>query len=278
MVWLKWIFFPQPNASGGLNVGGDKLTATGQDDMLNLLLDVDNIVASAAGVPGLFGVSADVAGVSLGYDIINFQMGPTIDLQQDFELEPTLMVELVFDQLVEIGGQLVSSIQTAWNELPDITFFAPTTMVTPTFFLQANLLNQTLLDFDLEMFLDLLQITLDHDLLPDPIQIGIGNILSLGIDLFDSPNLYEKLFSLQGFNIQIGDSFAINLGSDSILPSSLIALSADNPIVLREISATEEIPVPATVLLLILGLGLIVLRRPARISVNPTGSLLRLAA
>ena len=35
----------------------------------------------------------------VGFDIINVEMGPTIDLRQEFELSPTLLVSLLFDQM-----------------------------------------------------------------------------------------------------------------------------------------------------------------------------------
>ncbi len=248
------LHLPQPDASGGLDATTSTLKASGQDDLLDLFLDVDNIIATAAGVPGLFGTSVTVAGVDLGYDIIDLQMGPTIDLQQDFELDPTLWVSLAFDEAVEIGGSLVTEWESAWDLLPDITFLAAETLVTPTFFLDATLMNETLLDFDLEFIIDLLQITYGFDLLNIEGSIGIGNVLNEGVDLFDSPAFYSKLFDLQGWDLQIGDSFLISLGSASLPPSDRQALSAINPIVLPAI--TGEIPVPASVLLVLLGLPL----------------------
>lgn len=266
------LYLPQPNASGGLDTNTNTLKAHGQDDLADLILDLDNIVATAAGVPGLFG--GDLPSLSIGeldvgnfgFDIINVGMGPTIDLVQDFELDPTLWVNLAFDTAVEIGGELVDEITSAWDLLPDITFLANATTVTPTFFLDVDLLNQTLLDFDLDFIIDLLQITYDFPLLQPIIGddsngvIGIGNVLNQGIDLFQSPNLYSLLFDLQGFNLQIGDSFVIALGSESLLPTSRTARSAVNTIILPEISA--DVPEAGTVFLLMAGLfGLYGLRR-----------------
>lgn len=256
---------PQPNASGGLNADGTKLTASGQDDFVDLILDVDNIVATSAGAPGLFGseTSFGTKGfeATLGFDIINVEMGPTIDLKQDFELSPTLWVSLIFDEAVEILGELVTFWQSPWDLLPDIKFLSDSTRVTPTFFLFAELLNETLLDFDLEFFIDLLQITFDFDIPLTTNDIhetfGIGNVLSQGVDLFESPNLFEKLFDLQGFNAQQGESFVINLGAPSAFSFLPAAFDLDNPIELQEISASEEVPVPGTLLLLAIGLLLI---------------------
>ena len=204
------LHFPQPDASGGLDPTSQTLKASGQDDLLDLIVDLDNVVATAAGLPGLFGKSFDVGPGEVGFDIINVEMGPTIDLKQDFELNPTLFVELVFDQAVLIGGQLVTEIISAWDLLPDITFLSDTTTVTPTFFLDAELLNETLLDFDLQFTIDLLQIFWDFGILGED-SIGIGNILDQAIDLFQSPNLFSNLFPLGGFNLLVGREFHYRL-------------------------------------------------------------------
>lgn len=261
------LHLPQPDATGGLDTTTNTLKAHGQDDLVDLILDVDNIVATAAGVPGLFGgdlPSLKIGNLevgSFGFDIINVGMGPTIDLVQDFELNPTLYVNLSFDEDVEIAGQLVDEITSAWDLLPDIKFLSGLTTVTPTFFLDVDLLNQTLLDFDLDFIIDLLQITYDFPLLNLDGKLGIGNVLSQGVDLFSSPNLYEKLFDLQGFNLQIGESFAIALGADSTLPASRAAFSAVNQIVLAEIPADADVPEAGTVFLFLAGFGVLFLVR-----------------
>ena len=249
---------PQPNASGGLDATTQTLKATGQDDLVDLILDVDNIVATAAGVPGLFGSSLDIPVLgSVGYDIINVSMGPTIDIIQDFELDPTLFVTLVFDQLVNIGGQIVDTFTSAWDLLPDITFLSDRTTVTPTFFVAATMLSQTLLDFDLNFGIDLLQIFYNFGALGSD-TVGVGNVLDKGVDLFQSPNLYEKLFALQGFNISRGDSFVVDFINGSSGPLSALGASDINPIVLAGVSNTTAIPEPGSLLLVILALGALV--------------------
>jgi hypothetical protein len=144
--------------------------------------------------------------------------------------------------------------------LPDIKFLSDLTTLTPTFSLQASLLNETLVDFDLEFIIDLLQIKFAVPLLNIDDSIGIGNVLNEGIDLFESPNLFSNLFDLRGFNAQLGDSFVINLGGESTAPARLAAASVANPIVLAAIAG--GVPVADTVLLLFAGLGgLYALRR-----------------
>ena len=246
------LHLPQPNASGGLDAASGKLTATGQDDLADLILDLDNIVATAAGVPGLFGSSFDIPLLgSVGYDIINVEMGPTIDLKQEFELEPTLYVDLVFDRAVMIGGNIVTAFRSAWDFLPSITFLDDITTVTPTFFLEASLLNRTLLDFDLAFGIDLLQVFYDFGLLGEG-QFGIGNVLNRAVDLFQSPALFSSLFGLGGFNLQVGDSFVIDFVSGARGPATSVALTAFDEIALP--SNPNVVPEPTTILLLALAL------------------------
>jgi hypothetical protein len=256
------LYLPQPDASGGLDSNGEKLTATGQDDLLDLFLDVDNIIASAAGVPGLFGSDFDIGLGSAGFDIIDVQMGPTIDLKQEFELDPTLFVSLDFDQAVQIGGELVTTLVSAWDLLPDITFLSDVTTVTPTFFVQADLTNRTLLDFDLEFLIDLLQVSFDFGLLGNG-SFGIGNVLAQGIDLFDSPDLFNSLFALGGFNLQVGESFVIDFLLGPTAPSTAFVQSAVNEIVAQ--ANPNAVSESDTALLLLLGLaGLYSSRRSLR--------------
>lgn len=260
------LYLPAPNASGGLDGTGQKLKATGQDDLFDLDLDLDNIVATAAGVPGLFGSGVDIPVLgNVSYDIIDVQMGPHVDLQQDFELDPTLYVSLVFDKAVEIGGQLVTSLVTAWDQLPAIRFIDDITRVTPTFFVQADLRNQTLLDFDLNFLIDLLQIQYDFGLFGDG-HFGIGNVLDSSIDLFDTPAFYDKLFQLNGFNLQIGDSFLIDFTNGSSGPANTFATSAENPIVL--VANPNSVPEPGTVMLVLLGLGGLAYLRTPKVKVR----------
>ena len=271
------LHLPQPNAGGGLDVPSQKLKAAGQDDLVDLILDVDNIVANSAGVPGLFGSSLDVPFGGVDFDIINVEMGPTIDLKQEFELDPTLFVSLAFDKAVKIGDTAVTQLVSAWDQLPAITFLDDVTTVTPTFFVQADLLNKTLLDFDLQFGIDLLQITYDFGLIAGV--LGIGNVLNEAVDLFESPDLYSKLFPLAGFNVEIGESFIVDFISGSTGPASSDARSAINQIVLP---GDVTIPEPGTMILLLLGLcGVYFSCRRSRRDVSRRisfGSAVRLAA
>jgi len=168
-------------------------------------------------------------------------------LALNFELDPTLFVSLDFDQAVQIGGELVTTLVSAWDLLPDITFLSDVTAVTPTFFMQADLTNRTLLDFDL----------LGEG------SFGIGNVLAQGIDLFDSPDLFNSLFALGGFSLQVGESFVIDFLTGPSAPSTTFVQSAVNEIVAQ--ANPSSVSESDTAVLLLLGLaGLYASRRSPR--------------
>ena len=255
------LHLPQPDASGGLDTTTGTLKASAQDDLVDLNVDVDAAVSLAVtgGITtDAFGFSVPIGNVgSVGYDVIDVNIGPSIDLRQNFELDPTLFVQLVFDKAVMVAGELVTELISAWDLLPDIFFLDDVTTVTPTFFVDADLRNETLLDFDLDFMVDLLQI--NFDLLGFERQFGIGNILDGSIDLFRSPDLFDNLFSLQGFNLQLGDSFVIDFLGGSSTPSDVAARSAVNPI---EKIKLASIPEPGVFALFLIGLcGIAALRR-----------------
>lgn len=252
---------PQPDASGGLDASTGTLKASGSDDLVDLILDLDNIVATSAGVPGLFGSSADLGPLSLGFDIINVGMGPTIDLVQDFELDPTLFVSFLFDEAVEVGGNVVTELVSQWDALPDITFLSDTTTVSPTFFLQADLHNATSLDFDLEFLVDLLQVNYSAPLFGSG-SFGIGNVLDQGVDLFASPAFFDSIFSLGGFNLQVADSFVVDFVNGVSGPASRLARSAVNQIIDAPVA---QVSAPGSTALLLLGItGLLIVTRSGR--------------
>lgn len=248
------LFLPQPDANGGLDTDTDTLKASAQDDLVDLNVDIDAAASLAvtAGVTGnAFGFEVPIGNFGgVSYDLIDARIIPSIDLRQDFELDPTLFVQIAFDKAVMVGGELVTELISAWDLLPDIHFLDDVTTVTPTFFLDASLRNETLLDFDLDFLIDLLQI--DFELLGFERRFGIGNVLSQGVDLFQSPNLFDSVFPLQGFDLQIGDSFIVDFLSGSSAPDSVAALSAENPI---EEFVSAQVPEPGTLAMLLIGLG-----------------------
>ncbi|MDD9927441.1 MAG: PEP-CTERM sorting domain-containing protein [Rhodospirillaceae bacterium] len=255
------LHLPQPDASGGLDTATGTLKASAQDDLVDLNVDVDAAVSLAVtgGITtNAFGFEVPIGNVGS----VGLQIGPSIDLRQDFELDPTLFVQLVFDKAVMVAGELVTELISAWDLLPDILFLDDVTTVTPTFFVDAELQNNTLLDFDLDFLVDLLQI--NFDLLGFDRQFGIGNVLEQSVDLFQSPDLFSNLFSLQGFDLQLGESFVVDFLAGSTAPDDVAARSAVNPIEKIDLASVPE---PGAIAIFLTGLGgLVMIRRRTTIS------------
>ena len=103
------LFLPQPDATYD-GTDGTSLVASGQDDLINVGIDLDNIVSLAAtqgATQNLYGGSLDLGFGSINWDFIDVDLGPALDLRQEFTLTPTLMVDLLFSRPVEYLGDMV---------------------------------------------------------------------------------------------------------------------------------------------------------------------------
>lgn len=193
---------PQPNASGGLD-GDGTVRAAAQDDLVDFLVDVDNIVSlGLTGTPNLFGAELDMGAIgTVSFDLVDVDMGPTLDLRQAFEFTPSLYVDLAFSQPVDVlGFGRVSELKDVLlDSLPDFAFDVGQTLITPTLFLGyeasgqvqrgVQLMNELFLDLDGTLRVDVLDGTFSFLNLFD-LNFGIGNVFDESIDLFTSPALF----------------------------------------------------------------------------------------
>lgn len=235
-------YLPEPNTSGGVNAAGTMLTSTGEDDLLDLSIDLDNIISLASiGTGGLFGGGEDLGGgFSLSYDLINVEFGPQLNLVQSFEFTPTLFVDLEFSNLVNVTGYgLVNSLHgIAWDLLPTMAFQGGTTVVTPTFYLGTTiggqffenagaLFNQLFLDIDGNIRVDLLQATFGTPF--GNLNLGVGNLIDESFDLFTTPALFGSRFAMTGFDPIAGAAFNVVVpapGTLFLLCSGIILIAA----------------------------------------------------
>jgi hypothetical protein len=235
-------YLPQPNTSGGLNAAGTMLTSSAQDDLLDVSLDVDNLLSIALlGTGGLFGGGEDLGGgFSLSYDLINVEMGPQINLVQSFEFTPTLFVDLMFSNPVNVTGfgMVTSLAGLVWDDLPTMAFDGGITTVTPTFYLGAQigseffanageLFNQLFLDIDGNVRVDLLQAAFGTPF--GDLSIGIGNLFDHTFDIFTTPAIFASRFAMAGFEPIIGASFTVMVptpGTLLLLGSALMLIGA----------------------------------------------------
>lgn len=221
-------YLPNPNADGGLDTNSDsagylkKVQASGQDDLLDLFVDVDNIVSlGLTGTPYAFGGELELGALGgIGFNLLNVEMGPTIDLKQEFEFTPTLYVDLDFSQPVDVLGlgNVTQASNLLFDNLPQLAFMEGETWITPTLFLGyeqngtilrgVELLNELFLDVDGELKVDVLDATFSLLSIWD-FDLGIGNIFHDSLNLFTTPAIYSNLFGMGGFQDITLDRFLV---------------------------------------------------------------------
>lgn len=245
------VFVPDIATTGAGS--GVPVTSSGRDDLLSAQFDIDGAATLFGGLPPL-GLNFDlidlpVFKVSASFDLIDVDAGPVLGLTQDFEFTPTLMASLAFSNPVEISGLqgLHDSWTGRWNSLPDFAI-TDTTTFTPTFWLDALLKNDMGLDLGLVGTLDLLKLGATAsvggvDLLKFN-ALTLNNLLGIGNELFNTPkvgfSVYDTTFALGGFNRIAGTPFTLSIA--------------------------DQVPEPATVVLLLAGLLALQLGRRNRIS------------
>lgn len=250
---------------------GVKVTSSGRDDFLSAQLDIDGAATMFAGLPpaglnfDLIDIGVFKVGASL--DLIDVDAGPVVGITQDFEFVPTLMVDLAFNNPVQIDG--FANPQTSWtglwDALPDFAIFGETTF-TPTFWLEAMLRNDLGIDLGLVGTLDVLKFGATASVGPVDLlnfnPISLNHLLGLSNELFRTPtvgfSVYDNMFALGGFNTVAGQPFTLRIGQPPVV-------GGDNGQTIPPGGVTGQVPGPGSFWLLMLGL-LAVFKRPNRLA------------
>ena len=255
------VFVPDIATAG--TGSGVPVTSSGRDDLLSLQLDLDAAATLFGGLPPLGGnldlFDAGPIKLSVSFDLIDVDAGPVLGLTQDFEFTPTLMVDILFSNPVQVDGLGMRDNWTGeWSDLPQFAI-TDTTTFTPTFWLDALLKNDMGLDLGLVGTLDLLKLGATasvggFDLL-DFNPISLNNLLGIGNELFKTPkvgfSVYDTTFELGGFNRLAGTPFTLSIGTQEQGSGT---------------AGDAQVPEPSTVGLLLAGLLALQLGRRSRVS------------
>lgn len=229
---------PNIATSGGQAPGTGKLTSHGRDDFITATLDLDGAATLMGGLPptGVNFTLIDALGIKLGgsVSLIDVDAGPVLGLTQDFELVPTLMVDLAFSNPVQIAGMADPqwSWSGRWDRLPDIAL-SETTVFTPTFWIEAMLKNQFGIDLGLVGTMDLLKLSATGsagglDLLNFG-PLTLNDLLGIDNTLFETGkkrfSVFDNVFALEGFNTVEAAAFTIAVGSSVAEPGLLWLLA-----------------------------------------------------
>lgn len=226
---------PDIATTGGLS--GNAVKSNGRSDVLTAKVDLDGVAAMAGFPPTGIGVDLIDAGgfkVSAKFDALDVKAGPDLGLRQDFELSPTLMVNLAFSDPVMLKGFATpqQSWTGRWSDLPEMAL-SRTTTFTPTYWLDASLKNTLGIDLGLSGTMDILKFTFGAsaggvDIIgTNP--ISLNTLLGLGNTLFATNKLYYPVsnasFGLRGFNTVAGATFTVTVPEPGTVFLFLVGLT-----------------------------------------------------
>ena len=252
-----------PDIATNGNKLGSSITSDGRDDVLTAHIDLDGVATFAAGLPPL-GAKLDLidaGGIKLqaSLDLIDVDAGPVLGVTQDFELIPTLMVDLNFSNAIEIAGLsgAVSSWSGLWTDLPSF-LLKETTTFAPEFWVDAKLKNDFGLDLGLTGTMDLMKLGAKGAAggvsLLDFGPISFNTLFDIDNELFSTDKLgisiYDDMFSFGGFNRIMGQEFTLFV--DDVNQGRLIS----------------QVNEPTTLILFIISLLLIINYRKVKSNIN----------
>ncbi len=213
---------PISATAGNFNVftngalSGGSVTGTGSETLVTVTLDIDQLIVGSAALGQSIAHDWGPIDYDLGYDVVDVNASLDIDLEQNFQVDAELMVQLVFSEDVLLDGIGTTNIFVgALSSIPNITIFADAVDVTPTFFVDATLFNDTGLSF---------LGSLNTTILEAHANIGwdiVGNTGSRGYNIgpvyqstvpvdLGSISVFNDTFALGGFGMIDGTAFTIS--------------------------------------------------------------------
>jgi hypothetical protein len=217
--------------TSGALVGGS-VVGSGQDTMASMVLDIDHMLLGTPALGLSLGHDWGIVDYDLGYDVADLDAGLDILLQQDFVLDGSVLVDLVFSSSVLLDGVAGTQFSGPIGEIPLITLLSGPVDVDATVLVDAILSNDTSLGFVGSLTATLLEAhaNVAYDIggntgsagynvgpvYQNTQQVGLGDI-----------SVYDEAFSLGAMPIGTW-SFTLvpEPGTAGLLASGLLGLSA----------------------------------------------------
>lgn len=194
-------------------------------DYASVNVDLDSIAAAqtAGLVPIMGGANFNVGVAGFSGDLWDFDATIRQGIEFAIALNPDMKVDMLFDQLVQIDGNFVNSWTGSWLQVPEISFFEDT-LVTPSFFLSADLNIRSSMLFDLFIDVNLLK----AEASVGPVTTTIGPAFNDEITLLDDVRIggtefrlsdispiFPDLFGQSYFGVQQASPFTVRVASAS---------------------------------------------------------------
>jgi hypothetical protein len=120
-----------------------RVVGSGQDTMASAVLDIDHLLLGSPALGLSLGHDYGDLAWSMGYDVVDFDAGLDIMLEQDFALDGTPLIDLVFSEAVLIGGVAGTQWTGEIDQIPMLTLLTSLVDVDATLLVDAVLTNQT---------------------------------------------------------------------------------------------------------------------------------------
>ena len=245
---------------------GRLLSSNTFDNIIRLDIDLDAI-AGMLGVIPPGGLVLSSHKLTFRGDLYDIDLGPTIDLSQEFQLEPALMIDLEFSEPVQVryGDGSVGTV-TRWSGAADalpefaLTYPGQQVVVTPTYRVEAQFSNRTLLDFDLTAAVDILKGEIGLSIFTSPEFCLLCSDFPIPLD---SVSVFDQSFALDGFEPITAEPF--------LLSTDYTAMNLFNRSLSENGPRNRSVPEPGLLPLLLSGLLLVGLFRRGSRRTHPSG-------
>jgi PEP-CTERM motif len=195
--------YVQTSGTGTSATNSLSISTSGSSPFLGLSADVTNLIANGLGLPPTSASFNLVPGISVGYNLVDFTAGLSLDTTQAFALNATPMVEYNVSETGSNPLSFSSGLMTVGTPF-DFTFADGDTsaVVTPDYLMSATLDNNVGGALSANLGFSALGLTFPGG--------SAGPLINTGKTFpVTSFSVFNDMFALMGWNSFVGNSFSI---------------------------------------------------------------------